>query len=307
MITRGSKYFYGAAAFAFVTALIYGFVTGASAHGGVSDVFANGALVDSLIGPISFGWKGWVGDQVGYSILMGFAGVMAVMGGLTTVFRDGSPEALAELQGATVERSVIQGNTAVDLRVASPQGLSYWPLLTAFSGGALIVGAAVSSTLFVIGCIGMVVAGVEWTVRTWSEQATGDPVENRAIRDKFMYPIEIPVGATLGVGLIVLSMSQILLAVPKVGAVFVVIGLAIAVFVGAIVLANRPELKRSVLVGALLLGGVVIIGGGIAAGIAGQRESEHHDKEESLTVDRPAGPIDTTGPIGRDGDTVAGY
>ena len=131
MITRGSKFFYGAAAVAFLTALVYGFVTGASANGGVLNVFSDGNVVNSIIGPISFGWKGWVGDQVGYSILMGFAGVMVVIGGMTSIFRDGSPEALAELQGATVEKGEITG-ARVDLRVETPQGLSFWPVLAAF-------------------------------------------------------------------------------------------------------------------------------------------------------------------------------
>ena len=299
MITRGSKFFYGAAAVAFLTALVYGFVTGASANGGVLNVFSDGNLVNSIIGPISFGWKGWVGDQVGYSILMGFAGVMVVIGGMTSIFRDGSPEALAELQGATVEKGEITG-ARVDLRVATPQGLSFWPVLAAFSVGAAIVGLAVSSVLFVIGCIGLVVAGVEWTVKAWSERATGDPERNQAIRDHLMHPLEIPVGATLGIGLVIFSMSRILLAVSKVGAVFVIIILATVIFVVAIVLANRPHLKRSMMVGALLLFGVLIIGGGIVGGVAGPREAEHPDDEEkSLEVD----PTAHTGT----GGTAAGY
>ena len=288
MITRGSKFFYGAAAVAFLTALVYGFVTGASANGGVLNVFSDGNVVNSIIGPISFGWKGWVGDQVGYSILMGFAGVMVVIGGMTSIFRDGSPEALAELQGATVEKGEITG-ARVDLRVATPQGLSFWPVLAAFSVGAAIVGLAVSSVLFVIGCIGLVVAGVEWTVKAWSERATGDPERNQAIRDHLMHPLEIPVGATLGIGLVIFCMSRILLAVSKVGAVFVIIILATVIFVVAILLANRPHLKRSMMVGALLLFGVLIIGGGIVGGVAGPREAEHPDDEEkSLEVDPTA-------------------
>jgi hypothetical protein len=299
MITRGSKFFYGAAAVAFLTALVYGFVTGASANGGVLNVFSDGNVVNSIIGPISFGWKGWVGDQVGYSILMGFAGVMVVIGGMTSIFRDGSPEALAELQGATVEKGEITG-ARVDLRVATPQGLSFWPVLAAFSVGAAIVGLAVSSVLFVIGCIGLVVAGVEWTVKAWSERATGDPERNQAIRDHLMHPLEIPVGATLGIGLVIFCMSRILLAVSKVGAVFVIIILATVIFVVAILLANRPHLKRSMMVGALLLFGVLIIGGGIVGGVAGPREAEHPDDEEkSLEVD----PTAHTGT----GGTAAGY
>ena len=305
MITRGSKFFFGAAAFLYLTALVYGFVTGASAHGGVLSVFSDGALVDSIIGPISFGWKGWVGDQVGYSILMGAAGALAVTGGLTSVFRDGSPEALAELQGATVEKSVIQGDTLVDLRVASPQGLNVWPLIGAVSAGLLIIGAAISSAVFVIGCIGLAIVAVEWTVRTWADQATADPATNATLRNRLMYPLEIPVAATIGVGIIVLAMSRILLAVPKLGAVFAVILIAVAVFVVAILLANRPEQKRSVLTVAFAIGAVLIIGCGIAAAIVGPREAEE-ETEESMPASATASVLDTAGPIGPDGATVAG-
>lgn len=299
MITRGSKFFFGAAAVGYLTALLYGFLTGAAAHGGVLDVFSNGGLVDSIVGPLSFGWKGWVGDQIGYSVLMAFAGTMAVLGGFTSVFRDGSPEALAELQGATVDKGEITG-ARVDLRVVTPQGLSMWPIFTAFSAGAAIVGLAVSTVLFGIGCIGLVIAGVEWTVKAWSERATGDAAQNKAIRDHLMHPLEIPIGATLAIALVIFCMSRILLAVSKVGAVFFIIILATIVFVVAILLAARPQLKRSVLVGALLVFGVLIIGGGIVGGVAGPREKEDHSEEESLgasslVVDLPAGQFGTDG------------
>lgn len=299
MITRGSKYFFAAAAVGYLTALVYGFVTGAAAHGGVLDVFSNGDIVNTVVGPISFGWKGWVGDQVGYSILMGFAGVMVVLGGFTSAFRDGSPEALAQLQGATVERGEITG-ARVDLRVVTPQGLSMWPMVAAMSAGVAVVGLAVNTILFGIGCAGLVIAGLEWTVKAWSERATGDPVRNKAIRDHLMHPLEIPIGAVLGAALVIFCMSRILLAVPKVGAVFFIISIATVVFVVAILLASRPDLKRSVTVGALLVFGLLIIAGGIWGGVAGPRETEEHSDEESLgaatiVVDLPAGQFGTDG------------
>ena len=194
MITRGSKYFFGAAAVAYLAALFYGFLSGASAHGGVLVVFSDGDLVNSIVGPISFGWKGWVGDQIGYSILMGFAGTMLVLGGFTSAFRDGSPERLAELQGATVERGQVTG-ARVDLRIPTPQGLSIWPIVTAFSAGVVIVGLAYSTVLFAIGCIGLAIAGVEWTVKAWSERATGDAVRNSELRDHLMNPSPVKLAA----------------------------------------------------------------------------------------------------------------
>jgi hypothetical protein len=61
MITRGSKFFYGAAVVGWFTAVVYGFVTGAADHSGTLAVFSQGDVVNSLVGPLSFGWKGWVG------------------------------------------------------------------------------------------------------------------------------------------------------------------------------------------------------------------------------------------------------
>lgn len=306
MITRGSKYFYGAALVGFLTALVYGFVTGASAHGGVFEVMSSGGIVDSLVGPISFGWKGWVGDQVGYSVLMAFAGTMLVLGGMASAFRDGSAEAVAEVQGATVDRATGAVTGPADLRIATPFGLSFWPIVAAFSVGAAVVGAAVSTPLLVIGCIGLVVAAFEWTVRAWSERATGDPALNREIRNRFMLPVEVPIGAAIGIGIVVFSLSRILLAISKVGAVFFIIILATLVFVVAILLANRPHLKRSVMVTVLLVGGLAIIGGGIAGGIAGPRESEEGSEEgAALLAPPPAQDAAVVGSIGT--GPVAGH
>jgi hypothetical protein len=305
MITRGSKFFYGAAAVSLLTALVYGFITGAAAHGGVLDVFSNGGLVNSIIGPLSFGWKGWVGDQVGYSVFMGFAAVMAVLGGFQSAFRDGDAEALVQIQGPGVTAET------ADLRVVQPQGLSYWPIVAAFSLGAVIVGLAVSSIVFVIGCLGLGIAGIEWTVRAWSERASDDAAANVELRNKFMHPIEVPAGATLAAAAVIFLMSRILLAVSKVGAVFVIIGVAVAVFGVAVLLASRPQLKRSVLVGALLGFGVLLIAGGIVGGVAGPAEREHHGEEHGTEEGTPAVVIEsdhgvTSGSIGLDGSTV-GY
>lgn len=58
MITRGSKFFYAGAAFAYLSALFYGFLTSASASGGVRTVVTDGGIVDAVVGPLSLGWKG---------------------------------------------------------------------------------------------------------------------------------------------------------------------------------------------------------------------------------------------------------
>lgn len=289
MITRASKYFFGAAVVAYITALAYGFVTGAAAHGGVISTITEGGMVDSVIGPISFGWKGWVGEHVGYSTLMAFAAVSAVLGGFTVVFRDGDAEAIIPLQGA--------GATAenADLRVAVPQGLSPWPILCAFSVGLIVIGSTYSTPTMVFGAVLLAIGAFQWSVKSWSERLTSDPARNEALRAKLMGPYNVPGAAIVGVVVVMFLMSRILLALPRIGSVFVIIAAAAAVFVIAILLAGRPDLKRPVLVAVLVAGGLVLLLGGIVGGRAGTYKSTGHGEEEGApalvvtsTVDSPA-------------------
>jgi hypothetical protein len=285
MITRGSKFFYGAAVVGWFTAVVYGFVTGAADHSGTLAVFSQGDVVNSIVGPLTFGWKGWVGEHVGYTILMGFAVLMAAIGGFHTAFRDGDAEAIAQVQ-----------HTSGAPAVVVPRGLSYWPLVTAFGAGITIVGLAVDSLFFVVGLVLLAIAVFSWTVRAWAERATSDAGANRDLRRTLMDPLEIPVLAVIGGGVVILCISRVLLAIPQGAATFFIIIVAALVFVGAFILASRPELKRSVVVAVLLVGGLLLIGAGIAGGVAG----EHSSGESGLgaspaVVDSASGPasVDT--------------
>lgn len=280
MITRGSKYFFGGAVVAYAAALLYGFITGASVHGGVISVFQHGDVVNSIVGPITFGWKGWVGEHVGYSTLMGLSAVFAVLGGFMVVFRDGDAESLVGLQGADMTPD------KADLRVATPQGLSPWPVLVAGALALIVIGMVYSTAVLVVGGLLLVLSAFQWTVRSWSEQLTTDPARNVALRAKLMNPYNVPGAAILLIALMMFLMSRILLALPSVGAVFVIIATAAAVFVVALLLAGRPDLKRTVLIAALVAGGAVLVLAGIAGGIAGNYDAG----EEGAAVVGDAGP-----------------
>lgn len=269
MITRGSKFFYAAAVVGFVTAIVYGFLTGAAAHSGVIGVFQDGDVVNSIVGPLTFGWKGWVGDHVGYSVLMGFAAVMAALGGFSTAFRDGSADVLVAMDGRDPA-------TATNPPVLTPVGLSYWPMAGAFGVAVSVVGLAVDTTLFWVGVVLLAIVMVSWTVRAWAERATGDQGTNRELRHDLMDPLEVPVLSVLTLAVIVLCISRLLLAIPQEVAVYMIIMAAIIVFVMAFILASRPELTRTVVVSVLLVGGVVIIAAGIAGGVAGEQTGEEH-------------------------------
>lgn len=259
MIKSASKYLFGLAAFGFVAAVAYAAATSDQEIG-----------MDAILGPLTLGYKGYVGDHVGFTILMSMTVVSLALGLFLTAVRDGDPEAEAQVAGLeTVPEAPV------------PSTVNYWPIVAAFSAGAVVLGLAVGSQMFVLGMVGLAICAIEWAVQAWSDRATGDPEVNRSIRNRLMHPIEVPLAAVIGIGLIVLATSRILLAIPKVGG-YVLFGLVPALFlvVGAIIVL-KPQLSQSFIAGVVLVGGLALLGGGVAAAIVGEREHEggHHEEE----------------------------
>lgn len=268
MFKTASKFLYALAAFGYVAAVAYAATTDENAIG-----------MDALIGPLTLGWKGYVGDHVGYTILITLAACSLFLGVILSALRDADPEDAAAAAGfETVPE------------VPAPVTGNYWPVVAAFSVAAIALGLAIGPVMFVIGMIGLAIAGVEWTVRAWSDRVTGDPEANRTIRNSMMYPIEIPGLAVLGIAGLVLAVSRILLAVPKLGAL-VIFGLVPAIILGlGALVVLKPKLSQSAVAGMLLAGGLALFAGGVAAAIVGERDHGHdddHDTEEHGALPSP--------------------
>jgi hypothetical protein len=258
MLTHGSKFFLGLAAFAFVVAAVYAGASGQHVVG-----------MDTLIGAITLGYKGRVGDHLGYTVLIGLM-FSALFLGLTFVaLRDVDPEAGAQLLGTdTVPEEV------------APTSVSYWPIVGAFSVGAMLLGIVVGKPLFVLGLVGVVITAAEWAIKAWADRATGDPEVNRSIRNRMMYPVEVPAIAVLGIGLFVLSISRLLLALPK-GGSYAVFGLVPVVVLGVgWLIAVRPKVSSSLIAALLLVGGLAILAGGVFGAVHGERKF-HVEKTKS--------------------------
>jgi hypothetical protein len=267
MFKTGSKFLFGLSAFGFVAAIAYAAGTGRHLLG-----------MDSLVGPLTLGYKGYVGDHVGYAILLGLSAAALFLGVFLSVLHEADPHAVAEVAG-----------TDTVPEVPAPETVNYWPVVAAFSIGAVALGLAVGPIMFVIGAIGLAITTVEWAVRAWSDRATGDPEVNRAIRGRLMHPVEIPATAVLGIGAIVLATSRILLALPKAGyyAVFALVPVAILAVGSLIVL--KPKLSQSVIAGLLLVGGIALLAGGVVAAVAGEHHKPaEHGKSENGSPPLPA-------------------
>lgn len=268
MITTGSKWYLGLGVVTLVLAAAYGWTTG-----------GNG------LGPATVGFHGGVGDHFGYGVLMAAAVLSFFLGAVSLAVRDAEPEAVAQVAGTESVPEV------------TPAGTSYWPPVAAFGVALVVIGLVSEPVLFVFGLIVLGIVLVEWTVQAWADRATGDPAANREIRNRLMNPIEFPAAAVLAVALVVVAFSRVFLAISSENAVWVATVAAAGVLAVGALVASRPRLSSNVIVGVVAALAVVVIGIGVVAGVAGEREfhpageeGEDHGADEShssATADLP--------------------
>lgn len=250
MITTGFKFYFGLAAAFFVGAIAWGYSTGGE-H----------------VGPLTLGWKGGVGDHVGYLVLIGLGFATACFAGIIIAFRDADPAAQAHYMGVEAIVST------------TPTTGSFWPVVAAFGAAIMLVGLVLTPVMFVAGVVIAVLAGIEWMMDAWADRATGDPVANKALRDQVMAPFEIPIGGIIGAALLALAVSRVFLAVSKNGAVIAAGVIAVIIFGLGILYAARPKMSKNVVAGLVLATGVAILAGGVIAAVQGERDFEHHGEE----------------------------
>jgi hypothetical protein len=249
MVGTGSRLFFALAVLGLLGAGAYGVASGGDP-----------------VGVMSAGYKGGVGDHFGYSVLSAFGLTSLILGFLTVAIRDADPMPVA-----------VSGGEAAVPEVAPPDGASFWPLIGALGLVITVLGLVEGAGLVALGLVLVAVTAIEWTVRAWSDRATGDPAVNRAIRDRLMAPVEVPIGAALVIAFVVLGVSRVLLAVSSFSAVMIAIVASFLIFAGAIVVWKSPKQGRKIATALLIIGAVAVIAGGIAGVAAGSRD--FHEEE----------------------------
>lgn len=251
MFTTGTKFFYAVTVVALFAAAVVGFGTG----GGLSGV-------------LSFGLLGGVGEASGYVVLVFIAVAAAVLGTALALLRDGDPEVQATVAGLDAPPPAVPAS-----------GPAYWPVLGAFAAVLVVLGVVISPVLFVIGGLTGLFVALEWTVQVWSDRATGDPEVNREIRNRLMYPIEIPVAGAAAVGIVIFAVSRMFLALPSLASSLTAVVVAAIVLGFAFLVAYRPTLSRDAVAALVVVTALAIVGGGVTAAVVGEREFEVHAEE----------------------------
>jgi hypothetical protein len=208
------------------------------------------------------GWLGVLG-------LLSAAFAFAFLFGVNWYTKDGNVSAMSE-------------NAASEAPAARPPAeRSMWPALAAIGVGTIAVGTVSKPIVFKAGVVLVLAAAIEWMVRNWSERASADSAYNHGLRKRMLQPIEFPVLAAIGLGVLIYSFSRVMLWIDKSAgpAVFVITG-ALILF-GGFVFASKPSLKRGVVTGVCAIGTLGLISTGAVMAFDGQRDIEEHPTTES--------------------------
>ncbi len=166
---------------------------------------------------------------------------------------------------------------------ARPPANSIWPMAFALGAAVLTVGLVTYQAVFIVGVVLLLAAGAEWTAEAWAERASSDAAYNAAVRSRIANPLEFPLAAAIGIGIIVFSFSRIMLWLSKTNTVIAFAVLGVIILTVAFFLAYRPGLKSRAAFGAIAVGVLALVAGGAAAGLDGEREIHEHETTEGLT------------------------
>lgn len=263
MFTPGFKLFAALSGFGLLWAFLFGMSSGSE----FDQVRDN--LATSILGPLSLGWKGDVGNLSGYVYFVAMAAAAAFLAGVIVAFRDADPDAEAEVIGAE----------SVPLTRA-PYGTSYWPMAGGFTLGAMVLGLVTNMAIFWAGVVVLVAVIGVWSFRAWAERATGDDETNLAIYEGFINPIRLPFTALVLIGIVAVGTSRVILAAPsKNASTFIFLGAGAVLFLVFVALNAVPDLGRKLVPVVIVLFALVFIGAGIVGAAKGERDMSHHGTE----------------------------
>jgi hypothetical protein len=233
------------------------FTTGSKFFLGGTTLAAVAATVMAITSGGQVGWTGTTG------LLFAFI-AFALLAGMNYFTRDGNVS------------GVQQGGGAGSAADQGPLGASVWPAVMALGGGMLVVGADTYPVVFKIGVIVVLAAGFEWLVHAWSDRASDSADYNRSIRQRFLHPIEFPVAAAAGAGILVYSFSRIMLWASKEAGPILFVAAGAAVLVAGFLIAARPTMRKGVVAGVGALAALGVVGTGAVMAVDGQRKISNY-------------------------------
>lgn len=207
---------------------------------------------------------------------------LTLLAGLNMFVRDSNVSATDEASFAS---------SAAAQATARP---SLWPLLAGLAATTITLGLVTYTAIFVIGIILLAAATFEWLVQGWSERASKDRSYNADARNLLADPLELPVAAAIGAGVIVYAFSRVMLGLPNKSATVVAFSVvaALVLAVGAIVGMQR-NISKTAMTGAFSIAAIALVVGGTIAGLNGERETHPHETPGDLAEANECGTEET--------------
>ena len=159
---------------------------------------------------------------------------------------------------------------------------SIWPMAFAFSATVFAVGLVTYQAVFVIGVVLLLVTGAEWTAEAWATRASADAAHNAEVRDRIANPLEFPLAAAIGIGIVIYAFSRIMLWLSKTSTVVAFAVLGAIILTLAFLFAYRPGLRSRAAAVVIGVGALGLIAGGAAAGLSGERDIHPHETTTGL-------------------------
>ena len=261
MFTTAFRFFAGLAIASLVAAFLVGFTSEIQTP------------MDRILGPLTLGWKGGVGNHFAYAF---FVGLFAVSAGprrrphrLPRRRPRGRGPGRPDRQRAAHPGARRQQLPARPrrLRLRARPGRPGHRAATCLVGGG--AGRDASPSAFT------------WTLRTWAERATGDDPINAELYHRFIDPLRTPVVA------IVLHRPRgrrplpgAAGASPRPARSSSSARVATLFFVVAAILALYPKSTKTVTTILVVFGALAILVAGIIGAFVGERDIEHHGDEQ---------------------------
>lgn len=167
---------------------------------------------------------------------------------------------------------------------------SMWPLIGAAGALLTLVGTLTTPLFFILGLIVLVAAFVEWSIQAWADRASSDPAYNASVRAKILHPIEFPLVAAIGLGVVIISFAEIMLAIERSAGAVMFIVVASWVLAAGVVIALKPSMRRGIVTVIAVVGSTAIVAGGILGNASGMREELVKAAEEGHYMHRKCGP-----------------
>jgi len=190
--------------------------------------------------------------------------------------------------------SVKDPTAATESPAARPApAASVWPFIGGVGAVLLVVGLVTVPIVFIFGVVALVATVIEWMLGAWSERASVDRHFNSEVRSRLANPYEMPVLAALVAVIVIYSFSRIMLFLTKTGGPVAFGVVAALVLVIGTVVALRPSLRNGAVQAVAGVALLALVVGGVAAGLAGEREIDRHETLTDLAAHDECGAEET--------------